>query len=84
MDLHQVLLGILIALVLMKAEAFDLIQVDQSFPHRQPMVLGQLMVVLLVHHLLLLVLELFTDNNSLSRGGRRYKRTEFINQYHVL
>jgi hypothetical protein len=47
----------------MKAEAFDLIQLDQPFPHPQPMVLEQYMVVLLVHHLLLFVLELSTNNN---------------------
>jgi hypothetical protein len=63
LELHQVLQRTLIALVPVKVEAFDLIQLDQPFPHREPMVLEQYMVVLLVRHLLLSVLELSTNNN---------------------
>jgi hypothetical protein len=38
---HQVLQRILVALLLLKAEEFDLIQVDQPFGHWSPMVLEQ-------------------------------------------
>jgi hypothetical protein len=82
--LHQILRRILVPLLLRTVGQSARIQFDNhGLLLREPMVLEQDMLVPLVHHLLLFVLELSTNNNKLLRNGKGYNRIGFTNQYHV-
>jgi hypothetical protein len=65
---HQVQQRILVALLLVKAEEFDLIQVNQPFPHRPPMVLEQYNLGLLNQLFLLFLQDISIINRLLLIG----------------